>query len=81
MFISLKNLLLLNSRMSSRRVTKGSGMILGLEVWIQEDRFILVDVSPDGRFAADVEQWKESMIPLSKGLNVSFPKKRKDAKK
>lgn len=50
-------------------------MILGLEIWVQGDRFILVDVSPDGRFAADVEEWN------SKGLNISATKKRKDAKK
>lgn len=65
----------MNSRMSSKLVSKGSGMILGLEIWVQGDRFILVDVSPDGRFAADVEEWN------SKGLNISATKKRKDAKK
>lgn len=55
-------------------VSQGTGMITGLTLWLQQDKFILVDQSPDGRFANDVTQW-------TAGLNGPSTKKPKDATK
>lgn len=55
-------------------VSKGNGMITGLEIWRSKGKFVLVDHSTDGRFAADVGVW-------TVGLNTGPIKKRKDAKK
>lgn len=57
-------------------VSRGAGMIAGLEIWNKKGKFILVDSSTDGRFANDVAQWNGAA-----GLNTPSPKKRKDAKK
>ena len=43
--------------MEASLVSKGAGMIAGLELWRRDGRFVLVDTSPDNRFAADVEKW------------------------
>jgi hypothetical protein len=37
-------------------LSKGSGITAGLELHFN-GRFVLVDASPDKRFAADVAQW------------------------
>ena len=58
-------------------VSKGNGMIAGLEIWRSKGKFVLVDVSSDGRFASDVEVWTRGLV----GLNTKTIKKRKDAKK
>jgi hypothetical protein len=57
-------------------VSKGAGMVAGLEVWRQQGKFILVDQSTDSRFASDVALWNTSA-----GLNASTTKKTKNAKK
>lgn len=57
-------------------VSKGAGMVAGLEVWRQQDKFVLVDQSTDGRFASDVALWNTSA-----GLNAPAAKKGKNAKK
>lgn len=59
------------------QVSKGAGMITGLEIWTTPTKqFILVDRSSDGRFANDVQQWNSAA-----SLNTPSPRKRKDAKK
>ena len=60
-------------------VSKGNGMIAGLEIWRSKGKFVLVDVSSDGRFASDVGVWMTACGPV--GLNTKTIKKRKDAKK
>lgn len=62
-------------------VSKGSGMVAGLEMWkITRNAgpagscIVLVDRSPDGRFAADVTQWNSAV-----SLNATTLKKLKDA--
>ena len=59
-------------------VSKGSGMVAGLELWKVthkgRDRVVLVDRTIDGRFAADVTQWNSAV-----GLNATTLKKIKDA--
>ena len=80
--------------MEASLVSKGAGMIAGLELWRRDGRFILVDTSPDNRFAADVEKWAVTATTRAAGpgaaeekakggasLKASSPKKRKDAKK
>ena len=57
-------------------VSKGAGMVAGLEVWRQNGKFILFDQSTDSRFASDVSLWNTSA-----GLNVPATKKGKNAKK
>lgn len=57
-------------------VSKGAGMVAGLEVWRQNGKFILVDQSTDGRFASDVALWNTGA-----GLNTPTTKKTKNAKK
>ena len=56
--------------------TVGGGMIAGLETWRVGDKFVLVDRSPDGRFADDVATWNAAV-----GLNATALKKLKDATK
>jgi Tol biopolymer transport system component len=57
-------------------VSKGAGMVAGLEVWRQNGKFILFDQSTDSRFDSDVALWNTSA-----GLNVLATKKGKNAKK
>lgn len=53
-------------------------MVAGLEMWNVTRNtgacIVLVDRSPDGRFAADVAQWNSAV-----SLNVATLKKLKDA--
>ena len=66
------------------QVTKGAGMIAGLEMWRSDGKFILVDNSPDGRFANDVSQWNSAASDSGKrrkGLNIARQKKTKNAEK
>jgi len=65
--------------MDTRLISTGAGMITGLEIWRQKGKFILIDQSPDKRFATDVGVWSASASAA--GLNAKSPKKRKDAKK
>ena len=66
--------------MSARIVSKGGGMTAGLELWLYPikgvERFVLVDRSPDGRFANDTQTWNSAA-----GLNNAALKKLKDAAK
>ena len=61
-------------------VSKGAGITAGLEIWSiptgnnKQAKFVLVDKSPDGRFADDVSQWNVV-------LNATALKKLKDATK
>ena len=59
-------------------VSKGSGMVAGLEMWNVTrpagSCVVLVDRSTDGRFAADVAQWNSAV-----SLNAATLKKLKDA--
>ena len=57
-------------------LSKGAGMVAGLEVWQQNGKFILVDQSTDGRFASDIALWNTGV-----GLNSTCTKKGKNAKK
>ena len=57
-------------------VSKGAGMVAGLEVWRQNGKFILIDQSTDSRFDSDVALWATSA-----GLNSPTTKKGKNAKK
>jgi hypothetical protein len=55
-------------------------MTAGLEIWLFPvkgvERFVLVDRSPDGRFANDTLTWNSAA-----GLNAAALKKLKDAAK
>jgi len=59
-------------------VSKGTGMVAGLEMWKVTrptgSCIVLVDRSPDGRFAGDVTQWNSAV-----SLNAATLKKLKDA--
>jgi hypothetical protein len=57
-------------------ISKGAGMTAGLEIHRLHNTFILIDSTPDNRFAADVAEWNAAA-----SLNVPNPKKIKDAKK
>jgi len=59
-------------------ISKGAGMTAGLEIHRLNNTFVLVDSTPDNRFAADVAEWNAT---AAASLNVSSPKKNKDAKK
>lgn len=59
-------------------ISKGAGMTAGLEIHRLNNIFVLVDSTPDNRFAADVADWNTT---AAAGLNASSPKKNKDAKK
>ena len=59
-------------------------MTAGLELWSisigtkkPSPTFIMIDKSPDGRFADDVQQWNNSIV----GLNAKALKIVKDATK
>ena len=59
------------------RVATGAGITAGLEVWRSpEGRMLLIDRSPDARFAADVASWNAG---AAAGLNATATKKLKDA--
>jgi hypothetical protein len=65
-----------------QRVSRGAGITVGLEIWTissgsrdtQKSSFVLVDTSPDGRFADDVTTWNSAV-----GLNAKTLKQLKDA--
>jgi hypothetical protein len=59
-------------------ISKGAGMTAGLEIHRLNNTFVLVDSTPDNRFAADVAEWNTT---AAASLNVPNPKKNKDAKK
>ena len=67
---------------STQRISSGAGMTAGLEIWTTRVstkggiKFVLVDRSTDGRFAADVTAWNAVA-----GLNATAAKKVKDAAK
>ncbi len=58
------------------RVCAGSGMTAGLELWRipETGQLVLVDQSPDGRFATDTATWNAH-------LNTATRKRLKDATK
>lgn len=56
------------------RLSTGSGMTTGLELWRIADKIALVDTSPDSRFAIDVETWNTAA-----GLNVDHTELCKNA--
>lgn len=56
-------------------VSTGSGVVAGLELWRTGDKIVLVDRSPDQRFAVDVATWNSAVV----GLNATAMKKVKDA--
>jgi len=65
-------------------VSKGTGMIAGLDIWRSNGKFLLVDSSSDSRFASDVGVWnclQKGAKTSAVGLNTRPIKKRKDAKK
>ena len=70
--------------LSSRLISKGTGMTAGLEIWSMPTGkkkgpptvLALVDQSTDGRFKHDVTEWNTAA-----GLNTKSIKKIKDAKK
>jgi len=68
----------IKTQMKFTLVSKGSGMVAGLEMWkitrSAGSCIVLVDRSPDGRFAADVTQWNSAV-----SLNAATLKKLKDA--
>lgn len=59
-------------------VSRGAGMTAGLEIHrIQNPKkLVLIDRSPDGRFAGDVATWNEG---AAAGLNRADAKKLRDA--
>ena len=65
-----------------QRVSRGAGITVGLELWTissgpkdtQKSSFVLVDTSPDQRFADDVANWNSAV-----GLNAKALKQLKDA--
>jgi hypothetical protein len=59
-------------------ISKGAGITAGLEIHRLHNTFVLVDSTPDNRFAADVAEWNAT---ATASLNVPNPKKNKDAKK
>ena len=54
-------------------ISRGAGMTAGLELALVGSTFVLVDQSPDHRFAADVEIWTATRP------KPSSRKQRKDA--
>ena len=64
----------MSAKKSSILVSQGAGMTAGLELHRLGTKFILVDKTVEGRFAADVKEW-------TSGLNATRPKKAKDATK
>lgn len=58
-------------------IATGAGITAGLEVWRSSDgHMLLIDRSPDNRFAADVSSWNAG---AAAGLNATATKKLKDA--
>ena len=59
-------------------VSRGAGMTAGLELHRipNSKKFVLIDKSPDGRFAGDVTTWNEG---AAAGLNRADAKKLRDA--
>jgi hypothetical protein len=58
----------------SVRISTGSGITAGLEIWRINDKVALVDISPDGRFAVDVATWNTAA-----GLNADHTSLLKNA--
>jgi hypothetical protein len=58
-------------------ISRGAGMTAGLELVLIGSTFVLVDQTPDRRFAADVAAWTPTVAPA--GLNPRRRKQRKDA--
>jgi hypothetical protein len=56
------------------RISCGSGITAGLEMWRVGPTIVLYDRSPDGRFADDVESWNTAA-----GLNAACALLLKDA--
>lgn len=56
------------------RLSIGSGMTAGLEMWTINGKVALVDTSPDGRFAVDVATWNTAA-----GLNADHTSLLKNA--
>jgi hypothetical protein len=56
------------------RLSTGSGITAGLEMWRVGRTIVLYDRSPDGRFADDVERWNTAA-----GLNATCALLLKDA--
>lgn len=65
------------SKAAPQLISRGSGVTAGLELWTSAsgEKIVLVDCSPDGRFAADVATWNGGVA----GLNAAALKKVKDA--
>lgn len=57
-------------------ISCGAGMTAGLELVLVGSTFVLVDQTPDHRFAADVAAWAQT---ATVGLNPRRRKQRKDA--
>ena len=57
-----------------QRISSGSGITAGLELWRVGASIVLYDRSPDGRFADDVERWNTAA-----GLNAVCALLLKDA--
>lgn len=57
-----------------QRLSSGSGITAGLEMWRVGSAIVLYDRSPDGRFADDVECWNTAA-----GLNAVCSLLLKDA--
>lgn len=57
-----------------QRISSGSGITAGLEIWRVGPTIVLYDRSPDGRFADDVERWNTAA-----GLNAACALLLKDA--
>ena len=57
-------------------ISRGSGMTAGLELWrlSTNNKIILIDRSPEGRFASDVITWNTVV-----GLNAETTQLLKDA--
>lgn len=56
------------------RISAGAGITAGLEIWRIGAKLVLVDRSPDGRFAGDVNTWNTAA-----GLNAATTLLLKDA--
>lgn len=59
---------------TAERVSTGAGITAGLEIWRVGTKLVLVDRSPDGRFAGDVTTWNTAA-----GLNAATTLLLKDA--
>jgi hypothetical protein len=61
-------------------VGRGAGMTDGLEIVSENNKFILVDKSPDGRFAVDVDTWNKEAVGKIKSKRIPKSKKQDAAK-